>query len=1029
MTLLPSLRRRIPIIVFFFGICALIVNYRVDIEQQMRLQERHTLSQLEANGNRLAGVAEEFSRREEPEGAIVEMGRTALLPNLTLAVICDGGDRILLSTDSRWRGQSLADSPLLGGAQALAAKARTSKPYQVEYSPDRRLVIGAFPYLLGASPGRLTPAGTGVVLLQFDLTGPTRQAQREALREALLVGAVLLLLCVVLWGTLHFAMVAGVGRLVHAAQEIAGGNLSASAGLDRGDELSQISQAVDRMAAELRRNIEALRMSQERLAGILGAMDDIVWSSSMDASKVYFINPAASRIYGRPIEDFYDVPQLWLELIHPEDRPIVEQAFLDLETTHSFDVEYRVIRKNGEIRWLQDRGRIVAGANGEPLRLDGLARDITQRREAERALRASESRFSGIVATAMDAIITIDAAHRITLFNAAAERMFRCPAAEIIGQPLNRLLPERFRESHTREIGEFGRTGATTRTMGTAGTLFGMRADGTEFPIEASISQLSSEGEKIFTVILRDVTERKRSEAQLIEQAALLNQTLEAIISTDLDGRIIFWNRGAEQVYGWSAEEVIGRNLDMELHRGDLAPVEAARRELFEKGRWAGELTQHAKAGRQITIDGHWTLISDDHGRPKSILIVNSDVTEKKQLEAQFLRAQRMESIGTLAGGIAHDLNNVLSPIMMALQLLQMRWPDEDSQRILSVLLANVERGAGMVKQVLSFARGTSGEQLALQPAHLIKEIVKIMKETFPRSIEIRFQAPADLWMVNGDVTQLHQVLMNLCVNARDAMPLGGSLTISAENLTVDETYARMAPNLRPGRHVRVTVVDTGEGIPPENLDRIFDPFFTTKEMGKGTGLGLATVVAIVNGHGGFVQVQSQVGTGTTFRVYLRALETAELRPTPAAGSELPRGEGEWILVVDDEPAIREIAKSALDAFGYHVLTAADGTEAIALYAQHRDRIRAVVTDMMMPYMDGGATIHALLRLAPQLPILATSGLEEAGKRKEALDAGAQRFLAKPYTAETLLKSLAEVLRDEATAGRSVDGGVTTGEA
>ncbi|MDX2032759.1 MAG: PAS domain S-box protein [Blastocatellia bacterium] len=1010
MKVILPLRLRIPVIVFLFGLCAIFFNYRIDVDQRMKMQEQATLAQLNANGIRLAGMAQYFGARADLDGANMEMGMTAALPDLRIGVICDATDRILLSTEYRWRGQPLTDSPL-GFAASLTAKVRLENRPQIEYSPDRRWVTGAFPYLTAPPPGQLNSAGVGVALLQFDLSRSMDLARREATREALIVGAILMLLCLVLWGVLHFTMVAGVGRLVQATREIAGGNLHATAALNDGDELSQISEAVDRMALDLRQYVEALRASQDRLRDILTSIEDIVWSSSIDASEIFFINPAAERIYGRPIADFYEIPQLWQQLVHPEDQALVEKAFLDLESATSFDVEYRIVRPNGEVRWLHDRGRILIEPNGKPPRLDGIARDITRRRQAEEALRASESRFAGIVATAMDAIIAIDAEQRVTLFNAAAERMFQCPAAEAIGQPLDRFLPAPFRESHAARIDEFGRNNVSSRGMGSSSTVHGLRADGTAFPMEASISQLSVDRQKIYTVILRDVTERKRSEAQLIEQAALLNQTMEAIISSDLDGRIIFWNRGAERVYGWTAEEVVGRNIKMEWYRGDSAKADAAWQELIAQGQWTGELQQYAKDGRRITIDGHWTRVSDESGRPKSILIVNYDITEKKLLESQFLRAQRMESIGTLAGGIAHDLNNVLSPIMMAMQLLQARWQDEDSQRILSVLISNVERGADMVKQVLSFARGTSGERVALQPVHLIKEIVKIMKETFPKSIEIRFQVPADLWMVNGDATQLHQVLMNLCVNARDAMALGGTLRIEAENIVIDDVYARMVPNVAAGRHVRISVADTGDGIPAEILDRIFDPFFTTKDQGKGTGLGLSTVMAIVHGHGGFINVQSEVGRGTTFRIHLRALETAELRPAPLQTHEMPRGNGEWILVVDDEAAIREIATSALEAFGYHVLTAGDGAEAIALFVQHRERIRVVVTDMMMPYMDGAATIQALLRLAPELRILGTSGLEEGGKRKEALDAGAQAFIPKPYTAETLLKSLATLLQ------------------
>ncbi|MBO0798854.1 MAG: response regulator, partial [Blastocatellia bacterium] len=378
----------------------------------------------------------------------------------------------------------------------------------------------------------------------------------------------------------------------------------------------------------------------------------------------------------------------------------------------------------------------------------------------------------------------------------------------------------------------------------------------------------------------------------------------------------------------------------------------------------------------------------------------------------QYLHAQRLESIGTLASGIAHDLNNVLSPILMAIQLLQVRLTDEDSRRLLSVLQENTERGAEMIKQVLSFARGVQGERIALQLKHLIREMSKTLKSTFPKSIELKTLLAEDLRPVSGDATQLHQVLMNLCVNARDAMPYGGRLTIEAEEIHIDQTFVSMHIEAKPGRHVVITVSDTGTGIPPEILDKIFEPFFTTKERGKGTGLGLSTVIGIVKNHGGFVNVYSEVGKGTRFEVYLPVADTSQLRSAEESLAEIPVGHGEMILVIDDEAAIREITRQTLESSSYRVLTASDGAEAMALYVEHKDEIKAVLTDMMMPYMDGPATIRALHRLDPCVRIIAASGLDADGKVIEDAGSGVSAFLSKPYTAEKLLHTLAEVLSD-----------------
>jgi PAS domain S-box-containing protein len=524
---------------------------------------------------------------------------------------------------------------------------------------------------------------------------------------------------------------------------------------------------------------------------------------------------------------------------------------------------------------------------------------------------------------------------------------------------------------------------------------------------------------EIATHIAGIVIERKRAEEEqeqtlqkILEQAALLDITTDAILVRDLNNQIQYWNKAAEHVYGWTAEEALGKNANELIYRRErLDQLENSRKTLAEYGSWQSELYQVTKEGKDIIVASRWILVRDEDGQPKSVLTVNTDITEKKQLESQFLRTQRLESLGTLASGIAHDLNNTLTPVMMTVQLLECKLPDEQSQQWLSIMETNIKRAAELVKQVLSFSRGLEGQRTALEVEHLISEIERIAKQTFSKAIEIRTDiVTPNLWAISGNATQLHQVLMNLCVNARDAMPDGGILDISVKNFWVDAHYARMNIEAKVGPYVVITVSDTGIGIRNEVIDRIFEPFFTTKEVGKGTGLGLSTVIGIVKSHGGFVQVLSKVGKGTQFQVYLPGILTRETNGLPAEHYQLPTGHGELILVVDDEDSIREITKTSLETYGYKVLTASDGIEAIALYTQHKENISVVLIDMMMPSLDGPTTIGVLQKINPQVRIIGVSGLVLNPKTIEHFGNNVKTFLPKPYTSDELLRNLQLVL-------------------
>jgi PAS domain S-box-containing protein len=512
------------------------------------------------------------------------------------------------------------------------------------------------------------------------------------------------------------------------------------------------------------------------------------------------------------------------------------------------------------------------------------------------------------------------------------------------------------------------------------------------------------------TISHLEITERKLAEQRVAEQADFLDKARDAILVRDLVGTVLFWNQGAQRVYGWTKEETMGHAIT-DLLYADRKKFADANNATIALGEWHGELQHHTKSRGEITVEARWTLIRDDEGRPKSILAINTDITEKKKIEAQFMRAQRMESIGTLAGGIAHDLNNILAPIMMSIELLKDISTDAQAQDMLETIEVSARRGAEIVRQVLSFARGIEGERVEIQPRHLLRDLEKIIKDTFPKDIRLRFLTPQETWTILGDPTQIHQILLNLCVNARDAMPHGGNLTLEIENCELDENGAALNLQAKPGRYVKFSVTDSGSGIPPELLDKIFEPFFTTKDINKGTGLGLSTVMAIVKSHAGIVNVYSEPGKGTCFTFYIPALQDSiEHGKEQAQDTGFPRGKGELILAVDDEASILTITAQTLRAYGYRVLEATDGADAVAVFAEHKAEIDVVLTDMMMPVMDGSSTIHAIMRIRPGARIIAASGLDAHGGLAALASVGVKHFLTKPYTAGTLLRMLRTII-------------------
>ena len=774
---------------------------------------------------------------------------------------------------------------------------------------------------------------------------------------------------------------------------------------------------------------EALRESEARFRSVLDDSRDVIYRLNVQTGRYEYISPSAETVVGFSPDELMALDaETSLAMIYPDDLPAMRAMLACLEDTGKGEIEYRQQTKNGDYRWISNNMSLVKDISGRPLYRNGNIRDITERKRADEALRESAAKYKLLTESILDTFTAIDHNLKFTYWNRAAEELVGISANEALGKTVIEVFGD---NEITRRAFGYYRECVKTRQPIRYET--GNVIRGRKYDLELRLYP-TNDG---VSIIGRDITERKMAEKALQkahdelelrvqERTAELQETNEALLereasyreltesiddlfyAMDRDLRYTYWNKASESLSGILAKDAIGKSIYELFPDVKGTKVEQIYIEVLK--------TQQPERFESEYKLGDKKFIFEINAYPTryGLSVIAKDITEKKKLEAQLLRAQRMESIGTLAGGIAHDLNNVLTPMMLSLEMLKQKFKDEQSQRLLTILEKNSQRGADLIKQVLSFARGVEGERNPLQAKHLISEIEKIAKETFPRNIEIRTDIPKDLFTISGDATQLHQVIMNLCVNARDAMPDGGILSISAENFFIDETYVQMHTEAKVGSYVAIAVSDTGTGIPPDILDRIFEPFFTTKEVGKGTGLGLSTSHAIVKSHGGFINVYSEVGKGTKFSIYLPAIKTrTEIQNAQEQKLELFTGHGESVLIAEDEDSVREVTVSTLEKYGYKVLAANNGADAVVLYAQNKDKVKVILMDMMMPVMDGHASIRAIHKINPEVKIIAVSGLAEKEKLAEIASSHTKAFLPKPYTAEKLLKTIHEVMSEE----------------
>jgi PAS domain S-box-containing protein len=761
-----------------------------------------------------------------------------------------------------------------------------------------------------------------------------------------------------------------------------------------------------------------IRESNEKFHQLADNISDAFWIRSPDFSEVQYVSPAFEKIWGRSVESLKANPHQWTDLIFAEDRARVLKGFSELtDNAPSLDIEYRIVRPDGELRWVRVRGFQIRNAANQLIRHIGVVTDIDERRKATDALRASEEEFRTL-SEAMPQFVWVTRPDGWTVY---LNRQWTDYTGRTIEESLGQGWLQSFHAEDQAAALNAWREATATNTPFSMETRI-QRADGVyRWWLCRAIPLIDPAGGVLKWIGTgTDINDLKLAQQQMSQQAALLDIAQDAILVKDLENRIIYWNKGAERTYGWTSEEAIGAS-SLKLLQQDAVAHREARDSLLAHGSWNSEMVSRSKAGSEIIADVCWTLVKDPQGQTTSFLAIHTDITGKKKLEAQFLRVQRMESIGTLASGIAHDLNNVLAPIMMSMEMLKDIALRPEDKSLLVTLQSCAERGANLIKQVLSFARGVEGRRVPVNVIHIIHDIENIIRDTFPKNISFQMKRPREVGIVLGDPTQLHQVLMNLCVNSRDAMPLGGKLTVTLENVVVDELYANMNPDAKAGPYTMIKVTDTGSGIPLAIQHKIFEPFYTTKELGKGTGLGLSTTTAIIKSHNGFISLYSEPGKGAQFKVYLPAvLNSTAVKEKEVRQTLLPPGDGELILVVDDDESIREITQKTLERFNYRVMLARNGAEAVAAYARHGSEIAVVLTDMAMPIMDGPALIVALMALNPSVKIIGCSGHASNHSVAHAMGAGVQYFIPKPYPAEILLKTLRLVFKKEAESPESM---------
>jgi len=769
-------------------------------------------------------------------------------------------------------------------------------------------------------------------------------------------------------------------------------------------------QVIARNITERKKSEIALQQAEEKYRNIIENAVEGIFQSTADG-RILMANPALARMLGyKSAEDLIAaVTEVERQLyVHTPSR----QEWMNLVDRSGFvqGWETQLYRKDGSVIWASQNIRAVRDLNGSIQYYEGTVEDITHRVRTEESLRDSEAKYRELVEQAVDGIFIVDSTGRINLVNPKGCDMLGYSEEELLQLNIADTYPlEECERAHDKMNGIQGNgTLQFERRM--------RRKDGTLFPVEVNLRRLA---DGRFQGIIRDLTERKKAEESMQKLQRAVEQTDEVVMMTEVDGTLTYVNPAFEKVYGYSKHEALGQTPRI-LKSGSLTQedYEDFWKVILSGKSIRGEITNRTKDGRIIVVEESVNPVYSSDGTLGGFISVQEDITDKKRveeerraLEMQLMQAQKIESIGTLAGGIAHDFNNVLGIILGYASLLERTADDpEKLTRSTQAIGKAVQRGAGLVRQILTFARKTevSIEQLNLNDS--VRELARMLEETFPKTIEISLELQLNDPFIDGDRTQIHQTLLNLSVNARDAMPEGGTLSFRTKK-THGANLSRHYPEAMDGEYIQLSVSDTGTGMDETTRRRIFEPFFTTKELGKGTGLGLAVVYGIMKSHQGFIDVESEPGRGTTFHLFfpIPKRQSATAEADTAQGQEAVGG-SETVLIVEDEELLRELLESLLESKGYTVLKASDGADAIEVYTKHQEQIGLVLTDVGLPKLGGSEVFFRLRALNPQARILLASGYLEPALREKLAQAGANGFVQKPYVPVEILKLIRATL-------------------